>query len=464
MHHLFVILLAVAITTLPLATVQALTAVRSDGILTLAAGDDRQVDGYLLFDDHGILTAVAEGAPPAGVTRVIDARGKLVMPGFVSGHNHLWQSAFRGIAAGEELYGWLQDLHWTYGEHFQDGDMYAFTLHGALDQLAHGITTTLNHSQNIAPTYAHYLEQFEAEMDAGQHFIFSYILDKDATSPEERKAKLLALMEETEAVPQPHPCLGFGIHGVGIHRSPELLAEEAALAKELGFDMQIHYLEEKEQSLKKGQDDFPGIVEAGALWDGLVYAHFIHVPDAILQASIEAGAKMIWNPLSNGRLASGLADIPRYQESGLAVGMGVDGAASADLADPFQNMRTGMYALRMRDAEASVMMPRQILGMHTLDTARVLEVNDRVGSLEVGKYADFLIIDPSEPATGPINDPFATLVFSCDSSNIDQVWVRGELLVVDGKAVHHDPAAIGREVAERVARIKTAAEAGAGDS
>jgi len=424
--------------------------IRSDYILTMANGSSDPVDGYLRISNNGVIVAVAEGEPSIAVDdALIDARGKIVIPGFVSGHNHLWQSAFRGLASDQELYGWLRALHWTYGDYFQDGDMYQFTLYGALDQLANGITTTLNHSQNVAPTYEQYLEQFKAEMDAGQHFVFSYVLDQDESEPEIRKAKLLSLIEDTARRPAPHACLGFGLHGVGIYRSMESHREEVALAKELDLDMQIHYLEEKAESLENGQAKFEDLAEKSGVWDGLVYAHFIHVTDKILDTSAKAGAKMIWNPLSNGRLASGLADIPKYLSAGLKIGMGVDGSASGDVCDPFQNMRMGMYALRMRDSEAAVMSSYGILQMHTLKTAEVLEVDDRVGSLEPGKYADFLIVQPESA----VFDPYSTLALATSASDIESVWVRGKKQVENGQLLHHDMAEIKKEVARRVARI-----------
>ncbi|MEM8868277.1 MAG: amidohydrolase family protein [Verrucomicrobiota bacterium] len=427
--------------------------IRSDTILTLADEQNEVVDGFIQISDDGQILKIAQGEPsPAPEDSVIDATGKIILPGFVSGHNHLWQSAFRGIAPDEELYGWLKCLHWTYGEHFQDGDMYSFTLYGALDQLKSGITTTLNHSQTVAPTYENYMEQFDAEMDAGQHFVFSYVIDGSDSSAAARREKLVKLIEETEALEEPHACLDFGLHGVGIYRNMERHREEVELAKELDLDMQIHYLEEKAGSLERGQAKFPDLSANDGIWDGLVYAHFIHVTDEILEVSANAGAKMIWNPLSNGRLASGLADIPKYLDSGLAVGMGVDGSASADICDPFQNMRMGMYALRMRDSSAAVMSCYDILRLHTIKTAEVLDVDDRVGSLEPGKYADFLIVQPESP----VFDPYATLVMATSASDIESVWVRGKPMVNRGTLLYHDMDRIKADVSERVALIVAA--------
>lgn len=436
----------------------AALAIKSAHIITLAEAEAAgPLDGYLVVNDDGLVEAVTTDAPATG-TPIIDVGDQIVMPGFVSGHNHLWQAAFRGLATDQELYGWLKALHWTYGKHFKDGDMYAFTLHGALDQVRHGITTTLNHSQSVAPTYAQYLEQFDAELDAGQNFVFSYVFSREAESAEERRAGLVDILERIKAqTAEPPLCLGASIHGTGIYGRGAAMGEEAALAKEFGLEIQIHYLEEKAQSLGDGREIFPRIVESGLLDAGLQYAHFIHVTDEILSTSAEKGASMMWNPLSNGRLASGLPEINKYREAGLRVGMGVDGAASADLCDPFQNMRMGMYALRMRDSDASVMSAYEILRLHTFYTAEILGVDDRVGTLEPGKRADFLVIDPNDPATGPIFNVYAHLVTSCDASNIASVWINGEKQVDEGRSLHHDSDLLAADVAMRVERIVAAA-------
>jgi 5-methylthioadenosine/S-adenosylhomocysteine deaminase len=108
----------------------------------------------------------------AAGTKTVDLTGKIVMPGFVSGHSHLWQSVFRGIAPDGELHPWLRALHWRYGSFLEDGDFGAFTRHGAYDQLRHGITTTYNHSHWMGKSYPRYLEQWQAELTLPQRFVF----------------------------------------------------------------------------------------------------------------------------------------------------------------------------------------------------------------------------------------------------------------------------------------------------
>lgn len=172
------------------------------------------------------------------------------------------------------------------------------------------------------------------------------------------------------------------------------------------------------------------------------FAHFIHTDDTVLREAAAAGAAMIWNPLSNVRLASGLPQIEAYLAAGLRVGMGVEGQASADISDPFENIRLGLYALRIRRENAGGLQPIDLLRLHTLKTAEVLGVQRWVGSLEVGKFADFLVVDPGNPATGPVWDAAATIVFACSSRNVSSVVIGGKKVIESGRVLDHDAVAL----------------------
>jgi cytosine/adenosine deaminase-related metal-dependent hydrolase len=160
---------------------------------------------------------------------------------------------------------------------------------------------------------------------------------------------------------------------------------------------------------------------------------------------------MSWNPLSNGRLASGTADIPACLKAGIRVGMGVDGEASADVADPFENMRTGLYAIRDKYEDATIMSPYDVLRMHTMGSADVLGVADRLGSLEPGKFADFLMVDPTRFRT--VFNPYASLVFVAGERDLERVYVGGDLLVQNGALLKQDMAKVRTEVTRRVGAL-----------
>jgi len=422
--------------------------VKNGLLVTLAEGTEESFVGFLLVDSEGRIARIGAGEPNPGIEAdsTVDAAGKIVMPGFLSGHSHPWQSAWRGLKPDGELWPWMTSLHFTYTRYMGQGDWYAFALHGDLDHLRHGITTWIDYSQRFGASEDIYLEQFQADIDSGGHFVFSYVMDRN-TIRDAGLASVNAFVERKAGTSGSERCLRVNLNSMGIHFDKEILKIEVAVAHEKEWEMHFHFLETP--SADGGYGRFSWFEETGALKEKLIFAHFIHTNDEILQKSAAAGAAMIWNPLSNGRLASGLPDIPHYLEMGIKVGMGVDGQASADIADPFENMRMGLYALRMKHRSAKGLQPIDILRLHTIRTAEILGVASQVGNLAVGKYADFLIIDPQKPDTGPINDPVATLVFSCSANNIEAVYVAGKAKVLGSDVLGHDARALAAEVLRR---------------
>jgi len=184
-----------------------------------------------------------------------------------------------------------------------------------------------------------------------------------------------------------------------------------------------------------------------------VFGHFIQTTDDIIVEAAAHGCGMVWQPTSNGRLASGIADIPRCRELGMRVGMGLDDQSCTDLSDPFQNMRIGMYLLRASRRDPEALGVREVLELHTLGSARVLGIDGDVGSLEVGKYADFLVVDPRRPDTGPVWDPWASYVLACGLRNLTQVWVGGRLVSRDGAVVGELGAMASQEIHDRLGTI-----------
>jgi 5-methylthioadenosine/S-adenosylhomocysteine deaminase len=430
-------------------------------VFTLAAGAPAPAaPGHLLISDEGLVLAAGEGAEPpadtpglAGAKRV-DVSGKLILPGFVSGHSHLWQSAFRGIAPDGTLWPWIRALHRTYGQHLADGDLGAFTRHGAFDQLIHGVTTTHNHSHYLGDRYDHYVEQAEAASATPQRVIFGWVND-DTVDDATWDARIAPYLARARPAPE-QPLLGLALNPVGAYRGGELLRREHAFAERHGLRIQVHYLEPAAEAAKD-RERWPEMRAGGLVSERVSYAHFIHPDETILREAAAAGAAMIWNPLSNGRLGSGLPDIEAYLAAGLKVGMGEDGQASADISDPFENMRLGLYALRLRRQNAGGLQPIDILRLHTLATAQVLGVERWVGSLEPGKFADFLVVDPGRPGTGPVWDPAAHVLFAISARNLRQVFVGGREVVRDGVVPGVDLAALETEVAGRITALRARA-------
>lgn len=453
-----------------------------DALLITARPGEKPFHGYLAVAPDGRISALGRGSPPpelaAAAERTLDAAGRFVAPGFVSAHSHLFQSPLRGLGADETLYGWLAAIH-RLTQHADAEDIYWFCLHGAVDFLRNGITTAYDFTYSgelgggqksiglgeTAPPLAAAFDQepFEAaqlraKLDGGLRFINSVsIVPLGAEEDIQRRfERILALAAPLEGHPR---FLKMAISG-WVQRAPTIAAayREARYMRAYGLMNQAHFLESPER-IPEQRAKFEWYREAGALGPDFVFGHFIQTTPEIIHATAASGACMCWQPTSNGRLGSGTADIPALRAAGIKIGIGLDDQSCTDISDPFQNMRIGLYSIRARYQDAAVLTAADVLHFHTLGGAEILGIADRVGSLETGKFADFLVVDPRHPDTGPVHDPLASYVLACGLRNLRQVYVGGELVAEGTTLVGREESIIRREVDDRIARLQTAAAA-----
>jgi cytosine/adenosine deaminase-related metal-dependent hydrolase len=223
--------------------------------------------------------------------------------------------------------------------------------------------------------------------------------------------------------------------------------------KTYGLINQAHFLESPDRVTEQ-QEKFYWYLEAGALGPNFIFGHFIQTTPDIIAKAAAAGAHMCWQPSSNGRLASGVADIPLYRAFGMKIGVGLDDQSCVDISDPFQNLRVGLYAQRQLHKSAAAMSVRDMLFLHTLGSAEILGIEKDVGSLAVGKFADFLVVDSRAPDTGPLHDPIATYVLACGLRNLKQVYVGGKLVADRETLLTYDESVVRAEIDPRVARLQ----------
>jgi 5-methylthioadenosine/S-adenosylhomocysteine deaminase len=432
--------------------------VKNARIFSMAPQQRAPFTGYFVVAEDGTLTTVSAGDPPSSITaeQVFDAHGEWIIPGLISAHSHLWQAAYRGLAADKTLISWINDLYFQRAAKASPEDLYWFCLLGALDHLQNGITTAYNF--NYTRIYWRGDDndfdeaQFRAEEKSGIRFVHGYepgMMAPGITIDQARK-RLKAFLHWTAMQPPLSDFLSVMINGgTAFNNTYQQSVMEKALMDEFSLMNQSHYLEPPEP-LTQGEEraEFRWFMDSGMLSNKLIFGHFIHTDQYILEVTAKNDVAMTWNPLSNGRMASGIPDIPKYLKAGIRVGMGIDGEASGDLADPFENMRAGLYAIRDKYEDATVISPYQVLWLHTMGSADVLGVKNKLGSLEPGKFADFVVIDPARLGA-VLEDPYANLVLVTAQPDIDRVYVGGDLRVDHGQLLHQDVAKIQREVNQR---------------
>ena len=419
--------------------------------------------GWMTVGDDGRITGLGPGEPPGhpdaagtprdtnargGTAEVLDAHGAFVAPGFISAHSHIFTSGMRGMTPGENLYGWVGEQSTAAGE----DDIYWFTLHGCLDFIGNGITSAYNFTDSrVVGRYdaatdrreifsirsERYLQrQVDAARDSGLRVVNSIRLDSEFQPPEQAFEVFADAVAYVEANVPADLNLGASVFGaVQWSESEQAARDEVRVMDAHGIGNQAHFLETSE-ALDQQREKFRWYEDAGALRDGFLFGHFVHPDGYMAETAAASGSGMVWQPTSNGRLGSGFADIARYRDLGMPVGVGLDDQSCTDISDPFQNMRMGMYTQRALHQDPSILMPRDMIRLHTLGSAEALGVADRVGSLEVGKFADFVVVNPSSPDTGPVWNVYASYAFACGLRNLERVYSGGVLVSQNGVSVH----------------------------
>ncbi|UFU01826.1 amidohydrolase family protein [Ruania suaedae] len=242
--------------------------------------------------------------------------------------------------------------------------------------------------------------------------------------------------------------LDAAICGVAQWAVDETLAvTEAEAMRTFGLVNQAHLLETDEQ-LAAQREKFDWYVRAGARGERMIVGHFVHPSEEIVDACAEAGCVVSRQPVANGRLASGAADVIGLRDRGVRLGLGLDDHACSDVSDAWQNMRVGPVPVprchwHHRAAAADV------LRMQALGAAEIIGVADQVGSLEMGKRADLLVVDPRRPDVGPLHDPLASYVLSMTLRNLRAVYVGAQQVADDGGAHLSADGRLNAEVHER---------------
>jgi 5-methylthioadenosine/S-adenosylhomocysteine deaminase len=389
----------------------------------LGAGPLGRLENVDLLIDHDRIGGVGKHLP-AGGAAVVNGHGKIVMPGFVDVHNHLWQTLIRGCATDQELNGWLRACVRPLSSSAISGaDGYAGARLGTLDVVSSGVTTVTDWSHAFNADFAR--GNLRALLDSGLRFVFAYAADRrPATLAEIRRVK----RESIDPDPLAH--LEIAVHPTAADYDNTVAAQR--LAEELGVPLNVH-LHESPADPATGQLD--ALRRAGALRPGLVTNHTVQMTDAELDELAAHDVRVAHNPLSNMRLASGIARVPDMRARNMKLGLGLDGGTD-DSSDMFADMKAAVGLQRAVSHDpARFPTPPDVLRMATLGGAEVLGLDGEIGSLTPGKQADLQLINPTALDFAPQLDWVSQLVFNGQPANVEWVFVAGHALKREGRVV-----------------------------
>lgn len=439
-----------------------------DGAAYVVTVDDTDTvlrDTTVVVED-GTITEVrpADDGPVDG-DEVLDARGRLLLPGLVNLHTHLPMTLLRGLAEDVDLQGFLTRVWAAEGAVMDPPTVELGATLGALESLLGGCTTQLD-------MYFHHEAAHRGAVAAGsRHVIGPVFMDgpgPDGLAWEERIALMRAWPAAMAALGGPAVPVSAMPHAT-YTCSPENLAEVLATLRDvrdggpalLTTHVSENAAENDDVAARYGAT--PTEVLAGAGWlDGdlpLVVGHGVHLSAGDRERLAAAGAAVAHCAGSNQKLASGALPWEAVRESGVRLGIGTDGCSSSNDLDMWQAMRQAALLARLTSGRPDVASAHAVLRAATVDGARALGLGDVVGSVEVGKRADLVLLDLEKPHLTPVHDVHALLVFAAGRADVTDVLVDGEVVVRDGRSTRVDTPALLARAREVGASARAAAEA-----
>ncbi len=363
--------------------------------------------------------------------RRMDQPRKLIMPGLINGHQHAAMSLLRGMADDLELMEWLQKYIFPAEAATVDADFVYWGTRLAVVEMLQSGTTTFADMYHFLDEVARASSELGIRVVAGQTVIG--FPAPDHPTPEETLRFSSGFIERWKE----HPLV---IPAVAPHApytcTRETLVASLRLAEEHDVPVLIHLAETADEvrqiQERYGTTPVRFLSQIGFLTDRVVAAHGVWLEPEEMQLLAQAGVGVVHNPESNMKLASGVAPVVEMWKAGVDLGLGTDGAASNNNLDMFEAMDFMAKLHKLVKGDPTAVSARQVLHAATMGSARALDLDDRLGSLETGKRADLLVLDLDGASALPLYDPYSLVVYSLKGPAVDTVIIDGKVVLRQG--------------------------------
>lgn len=412
------------------------TLIRGGTVLTMEPGADALRGHDVLIDGSTIVQVGGRIDPPEGAA-VIDAEGRIVLPGFIDTHRHMWEAVLRGVAPAHTLEDYFTHVLGKLGPALSPDELHVSELLSARAALESGVTTVQDIS-NIQDTPEHTDALVSALKESGLRAVFSY----GKSMPHMYREGSMRLPDDVRRVRAellPDDGARVTMSLVTEVGDDDVERAHTALARELGVLTTRHV---------GSYVSISRLRELGSLLPGTTFIHGNGIPRDELEMMIDAGASLSVSPLVEMTMGHGmpmLAAAPR--DLLLTISTDVEATVASDM---FSQLKAAYASQRMRwldqdDHAAGVdRSPRDLVEAATLSGARSLGLDDRTGSLSPGKDADVLVLRCDRVDAAPVYDPWSTIVTQLDRSHVDTVMVGGTLVRRDGRSLVDDAPLVAR--------------------
>lgn len=388
---------------------------------------------------------------------IIDARGKIIVPGLINSHVHTSQHLGRGLGDDVPLLTWLGERILPYESNMTEEDSYISSLLCCIEQIKSGVTTFAE------PGGQHVNGMGRAVSEIGIRGILARsTLDCGEGIPEVWKETTQEILDnQVESIKKWNGKadgrirVWFGLRTI-FNNSDELIVKSKELADKYNVGVHMHVAEVREENemciRDRGSSTVTHLNNLGVLDKNFLAVHTVWLTDEEIDMFAEKGVKVSHNPAAAMRVL-GFAKIPEMIEKGIVVSIGTDGAPSSNRMNLIDEMWLTSLIHKGRRLDPAIMPAQQILKMVTTDGAKAVLWDSEIGSIEAGKKADITIINPDSADMLPIHDPIANLVTSMHSTNIESVMCDGKWVMKNRRIMLIDEMAVIEEAKERAKAI-----------
>lgn len=404
----------------------------TNGILLTVDDNETTIENGAVAVTADTITAVGSASELSTIAakETIDAKGGIIMPGLVNAHTHAAMTCFRGLADDLPLMEWLNDHIFPAEANLDHEKVRRGTTLACAEMIRSGTTT-------FCDMYLFEGAVAEAAKAAGMRAVVGEVL-YDFPSP--NYGPLDAGFDYTEFLIRrwkDDPLISIAVEPHSPYLcAPELLQRAAETARSHGARLVIHLSEtesEVEQIVEKyGKRPVAHLAELGVLGDNLIACHCVVLDDADIALLKRFDVKVVHNPESNMKLASGVAPVPKLIAEGITVAIGTDGCSSNNDLDMFGEMDTAAKLHKGFTLDPTVTDAATVLRMATINGAKALGLDGITGSIEVGKRADIIVIDTRKPHLVPIYHPESHLVYAVRGDDVVTSLINGRVVMRNG--------------------------------
>lgn len=386
----------------------------------------------------------------------IDAKNKIVMPGFVNSHTHLAMTVFRGIADDLKLSDWLHNYIFPAEQKHVSPKIVNAGSKLAMIEMIHGGTTCFNDM--------YYYQDITAEV-ASEIGVRGIVSEGLIDFPVSNCPTPQAGMKYTEGMFEKYKNNPLIDVGIAVHStytcSPELAIKAKKIADKHNANYHIHIAESKwevDTVLQKyGKNPVQHLENIGVLDENVIAAHSVWLDEKDIEVFAKRKVGVAHNPGCNMKISSGAAPIPEFWEAGINVGLGTDGVASNNNLSMIQEMHIMALLHKLNKLDPTVAAAESVVRAATIDSAKVLRKDKEIGSLEVGKKADIILIDTKLPNVTPIYNVYSAIVYSLLGHEVTDVIIGGKIVMsekiiinVNGTDIMQEVAGIAENIAKEM--------------